>query len=93
VILADNSGWMEYDRATCSAVHRRLVQLIGSGEEQLSVTEPVVMEVLAAARSEQQERDLRRLLLRFPLLRFDAASGFEAAARLQARSCRWRYAA
>jgi predicted nucleic acid-binding protein len=53
----------------------------------LSVTEPVMMEVLAGARSDQRERDLRRLLLRFPLLRFDAASDFHAAARIY-RRCR-----
>jgi predicted nucleic acid-binding protein len=86
VILADTSAWVEYDRATGSAVHRRLLQLVGSGQEELSVTEPVVMEVLAGARSDQRERDLRRLLLRFSLLRFDAASDFEAAARIYRRS-------
>lgn len=43
-----------------------MVQLIGSDEEELSVTEPVVMEVLAGARSDQPECDLRRLMLRFP---------------------------
>jgi predicted nucleic acid-binding protein len=87
MILADTSAWVEYDRATGTAVHRRMVQLIGTGEEELSVTEPVVMEVLAGARSHQRERDLRRLLLRFPLLRFDPASDFDAAARIY-RRCR-----
>ena len=87
MILADTSAWVEYDRATGSAVHRRLLQLVCSGQEELFVTEPVVMEVLAGARSDQRERDLRRLLLRFSLLRFDAASDFEAAARIY-RRCR-----
>lgn len=65
MILADASAWAAYDRATGTAVHQRMVQLIGSGEEELSVTEPVAMEVLAGARSDQRERDLRRLVLRF----------------------------
>src|SRR5438309_5847331 len=86
VILADTSAWVEYDRATGSAVHRRVAQLI-AGEGPLSVTEPVIMEVLARARSDQRELDLRRLLLRFRLLRFEAAVDFDAAARIF-RRCR-----
>lgn len=86
MILADTSAWVEYDRATGSAVNRRVVELIAS-EGPLSVTEPVIMEVLAGARSEERELDLRRLLLRFTLLRFDATADFDAAARLY-RRCR-----
>jgi predicted nucleic acid-binding protein len=86
MILADTSAWVEYDRATSSAVHRRVTELIAS-EGPLSVTEPVIMEVLAGARNEQRELDLRRLLLRFRLLRFDAAADFDAAARIY-RRCR-----
>ena len=51
------------------------------------MTEPVIMEVLAGARSDQRELDLRRLLLRFRLLRFEAAADFDAAARMY-RRCR-----
>ena len=86
MILADTSAWVEYDRATGSAVDRRLTQLI-SDQAALGVTEPVIMEVLAGARSDEREADLRRLLLRFDLLRFDAASDFDAAARIY-RACR-----
>jgi predicted nucleic acid-binding protein len=86
MILADTSAWVEYDRATGSAVHRRVAELIAA-EAPLSVTEPVIMEVLAGARSDQRELDLRRLLLRFRLLRFDAAADFDAAARIY-RRCR-----
>jgi len=63
-----------------------MLQLIAE-EGPLSVTEPVVMEVLAGARSDQRELDLRHLLLRFRLLRFDAAADFHAAARIY-RRCR-----
>lgn len=86
MILADTSAWVEYDRATGSAVHRRVAELIGT-DGPLAVTEPVIMEVVAGARSDDRELDLRRLLLRFTLLRFDAASDFDAAARLY-RRCR-----
>lgn len=86
MILADTSAWVEYDRATGSAVDQRLTTLIASGGP-LAVTEPVVMEVLAGARSEQREDDLRRLLMRFDLLPFDAAADFDAAVRIY-RRCR-----
>ena len=86
MILADTSAWVEYDRATGSAVDRRITELIRRGGS-LAVTEPVVMEVLAGARSDERESDLRRLLLRFALLGFDAAADFDAAARIY-RHCR-----
>jgi len=86
MILADTSAWVEYDRATGSPVDRRLANLIAS-DGPLAVTDPVVMEVLAGARTERREADLRRLLLRFTLLRFDIASDFDAAARIY-RTCR-----
>lgn len=86
MILADTSAWVEYDRATGSAVDQRLTELISS-DGLLAVTEPVIMEVVAGARSDERESDLRRLLLRFDLLRFDVAADFDAAARIY-RSCR-----
>ena len=45
------------------------------------------MEVLAGARDDRQEERLRRLLLRFELLAFDAVTDFDAAARIY-RRCR-----
>jgi len=86
VILADTSAWVEYDRATDSPVDRRVTELI-AGDGALAVTEPVVMEVLAGARSDEREADLRRLLLRFELLRFDIAADFDGAVRIY-RRCR-----
>lgn len=77
---------MEYDRATNSRVDQRLTELI-AGDDQIGVTEPVVMEVVAGARSDEREAELRRLLLRFKLLRFDAAVDFDGAARIY-RACR-----
>lgn len=86
MILADTSAWVEYDRATGSPVDRRMSELIAT-DDRLAVTEPVVMEVLAGARSDEREADLRRLLLRFALLRFDAIADFDAAAGIY-RTCR-----
>ncbi|MGH9190125.1 MAG: type II toxin-antitoxin system VapC family toxin [Acidimicrobiales bacterium] len=86
MILADTSAWVEYDRATGSAVDERVTELIRN-DGALAVTEPVLMEVMAGARDDRQEQALRRLLLRFDLLAFDAAADFDAAARIY-RRCR-----
>lgn len=86
MILVDTSTWVEYDRATGSTADRRLSALIDA-EVAVAVTEPVVMEVLAGARSNRREEDLRRLMLRFELLRFDVAADFDAAVRIY-RRCR-----
>jgi predicted nucleic acid-binding protein len=86
VILADTSAWVEYLRATGSAADRRVSDLIDE-DGPLTVTEPVVMEVLAGARDDRREIELRRLLGRFPLLRFDPVIDFDAATLIY-RSCR-----
>ena len=86
MILADTSAWVEYDRATGSTVDRRLTALIAAGGP-VAVTEPIIMEVLAGAHNDQRVSDLRRLLLRFELLRFDVVADFDGAAHLY-RRCR-----
>jgi predicted nucleic acid-binding protein len=86
VILTDTSAWVEYDRATGSVADLRLSELIAA-DGPIAVTEPVIMEVLAGARSDAGEADLRRLLLRFHLYRFDAATDFDGAVRIY-RRCR-----
>lgn len=86
MILADTSAWVEYDRATGSAADQRLTELIAT-DGALMVTEPVLMKVLAGARSDAREEDLRRLLLRFGLAHFDSVTDFNAAATIY-RRCR-----
>jgi predicted nucleic acid-binding protein len=86
VILADSSVWVEFDRATGSPSHHRLKALIESGGP-VAVTEPVVMEVVAGARDDAREADLRRLLGSVELLCFDAVSDFDGAVRIY-RRCR-----
>ena len=86
MILADTSAWVEYDRATNSSVDRRLTALIES-DGPVAVTQPVVMEVVAGARDDRREADLRRLLVRFELLSFDGVADFDGAARIY-RRCR-----
>ncbi|MBO0714133.1 MAG: PIN domain nuclease [Acidimicrobiales bacterium] len=86
MILADTSAFLEYDRGTGSTVDRRMVDLI-KDEGPLAVTEPVVMEVTAGARTDEREAALRRLLLRFGLLGFDSGVDFDGAMRIY-RACR-----
>lgn len=88
MILVDSSAWVEYDRATGSPVDVTLARLIGEGGA-VAVTEPVVMEVCAGARSPGRERELRRPMDRFPLLTFDAAADLGAAVSIY-RTCRRR---
>lgn len=87
MILADTSAWVEYDRATGSDLDRILTDLIAAGGEDIAVTEPVLMEVLAGARDERRHHDLRRLLTSFLWIPADTAADFEGAARIY-RSCR-----
>lgn len=86
MILADSSAWIEFDRATGSPVDTTLTRLIAE-RGPVAVTEPVVMEVCAGARTAARERDLRRLLGRFQLARFDAAADFNGAVTID-RTCR-----
>ena len=86
MILVDSSAWVEYDRATGSPAHQRLTRLIET-EGPVAVTEPVIMEVLASARDDRREADLRRLLGRFQLLGFDAVTDLDGATRIYHR-CR-----
>lgn len=86
MILVDSSVWVEYDRATGSLSHLRLKELIETAGP-VATTEPIVMEVLAGARDDRRESDLRRLLGRFQLLSFDSVSDFDGAVRIY-RRCR-----
>lgn len=86
MILVDTSAWVEFDRATASPVDARLTELIAT-TDQVAVSEPVIMEVLAGARDDRRATDLRRLMDRFALLRFDASIDFDAATNIY-RTCR-----
>ena len=86
MILADSSAWIEFQRATGSAVDRRLTAAVAS-DEPLATTGIVVLEVLAGARDERQAGELRRLLARCRFLSLEEPSDHEAAAGLY-RACR-----
>ena len=86
MILVDTSAWVEFDRASGSPTEEAVTDLISSRGD-LASTEPVLMEVLAGARTDARERDLRRLLTSFGWIRADAVADFEGAATLY-RQCR-----
>lgn len=86
MILVDTSAWVEFDRATGSSIDEFLTKLIGE-TDQVAVSEPIVMEVLAGARDDRREQELRRLMQRFDLLRFDPVVDFDTAASIY-RRCR-----
>lgn len=86
MILADTSAWVEFDRRTESSVDLRMTELIG-GAADLVVTDPVIMEVVNGATTDRRETDLRRLLGRFRLMRFDVGSDFDRASAIY-RRCR-----
>lgn len=86
MILVDTSAWVEYDRATGSPVERRLSDHIQKGHP-IAVTEPIIMEVAAGAKTARREVSLRRLLGRFTLLRFESIADFDGAVHIY-RACR-----
>ena len=86
MILVDTSAWVEFDRATGSNVNVRVRELVAGGGE-VAVTEPVVAEVVAGARTDAREAALRRLFGSFELLRLNAVADFDAGATIY-RRCR-----
>jgi predicted nucleic acid-binding protein len=85
VILVDSSGWIDLLRATERPADRTLQRLLTSGEE-IAVTEPVVMEVLAGVRTAREEEAVRGQLVGFALLSVGGIDGYEQAAEIY-RAC------
>ena len=83
MIIVDTSAWIEFLRDTgspaCTAVERLL-------DDDLAICDPISMEVLAGARSEDHLAQLRGLLARATLLPTTSAD-YDAAAALY-RRCR-----
>lgn len=88
MILVETSAWIEFDRATGSTVDLTLTELIRD-QAHISVTEPVLMEVLAGARDPDSWSNLRSLLTSFGWIPVEPVADFEAAAEIY-RECRSR---
>ncbi|MEN3357257.1 MAG: hypothetical protein V7637_1239 [Mycobacteriales bacterium] len=61
MILVDTSAWTEYLRGTGSGAHFRLRELLAA-DAVLATTDVVHMELLAGARNETDDVQLRRML-------------------------------
>ena len=86
MILPDTSAWVEELRKTGSSVHLSLRHHLDTGSD-VAVTEPVIMELLAGARSKDELRATRKRMLAFPMLRVDNLVTYERAAVIW-RLCR-----
>ena len=86
MIVVDTSAWVELLRGTGSAVHLALRGQLQARAD-VAVTEVVVAELLAGARSERERTELRSMLLGFPLLPLWGLDAYEVAAELF-RVCR-----
>jgi len=86
MILPDSSAWIEEMRATRSPVHLALRRLLGESAA-IAVTEPVIMELLAGARSKREVSATRRRMLAFPLLGVRDLVTYERASAVW-RACR-----
>lgn len=86
MILVDSSAWIEFLRASEGPADRALQRLLAAGEE-IAVTEPVVMEVLAGVGSGREEEVVRGQLVGFALLSVGGIDAYEQAAEIY-RVCR-----
>jgi predicted nucleic acid-binding protein len=85
VILVDSSAWIEYLRGTESATNVRVRAL--ELTPQLAMTDVVVMELRAGARSDRERAQLRTFISSFDFLAVAGVQDFEHAAELY-RACR-----
>jgi predicted nucleic acid-binding protein len=83
MILIDTSAWIEFLRDTGSRVCDHVDRLL---DGEIAVCEPVRMEVLAGARTDEHLRDLRGLLARASIIATEPTD-YEDAAALY-RTCR-----
>ncbi len=84
--LIDTSAWIEFLRGTGSDAHRAVRRLL-KDDAAIHTTDVVAMELLAGARGDEHEAQLRRLLARCEHLPVEGLADYEAAAGLY-RSCR-----
>ena len=83
MIFVDSSAWVEFLRGTGSPVCEEVDRLL---DDDIAISDPVLMEVLAGARDEHHLRELRGLLGRAQMLHCGSPD-FETAAVLY-RRCR-----
>ncbi len=85
MILPDSSAWIEYLRATGHPADLAFQSLVG--RDDVVVTEPVVMELLAGARSARHAPRLGAVLAEYPLVPVGGLDTYTEAAAIY-RACR-----
>lgn len=88
MILVDTSAWIELLRGSGHPAHVTLRHHL-ERHSPIATSEPIVMELLAGARSAAEHTRLRARLLALPRLSVRGMAEFEAAAELY-RACRRR---
>ena len=81
MIVIDTSAWVEFLRATGSAVDEQVAGAV-AGRGPVGVVDVVKLELLAGARDEDAADDLKRLLARFTPLPTSSPADHELAAGL-----------
>lgn len=85
MIIVDTSVWIDLLRANQRAGGAHLERLLARGGD-VSVTEPVIMELLAGCRSDREVSSTRRRLLALRLVRVGGLETYERAAAVE-RAC------
>ena len=83
--IADTSAWVELLRDRPSPAASRLSDLVAS--ELVAIVDPIAMELLAGARTKDEERAIQRIILGVHLLRVRGFGPWEEAASIY-RACR-----
>jgi predicted nucleic acid-binding protein len=78
--LFDSSAWIEYLRRTGSRTNIEVRRLLQERPQDVHVTEPVIMELLAGANTPRALADTEKLVSGLPLLSVDAHLDYRAAA-------------
>lgn len=79
MILVDTSAWVELLRATNHPAHVTLRHHL-ERHSPVATTEPIIMELLAGARTRRERSRLRTRLIALPRLAVRGREDFEAAA-------------
>jgi predicted nucleic acid-binding protein len=82
VYIVDSSAWIEYFRETGSRAHLQVRIMVRRESPNAGVTEPVIMELLAGARSRENYMRLERLMDAMPLCSVNPVSDFTEAGAL-----------
>lgn len=86
MIVVDTSVWIDFLRGTNSAQRRDLHRLI-ENEEDISITEIILMEILQGIGKERDYKTIKEYLLEFPIYRPRGTETYLKAANIY-RTCR-----